>query len=94
MNLKPSPRSIFQAAIGTAVVQLTTTTGIVANAGVDVLAHPANTVSVFVGLSTAMTTSTGFQLPPGTAKRFLSTDPSKLYTLAGSASQGASVSCE
>ena len=94
MNLTPAPKSIFQATIGTAAAALTTTTGLACNAGIDVYAHPANTVNIAVGLSTAVTTSTGFLIPPGGAKRFLSNDPSKLFAIAASASQAASVSCE
>jgi hypothetical protein len=93
MPLKPKPDLIFQATIGTAAAALTTTSGR-ADAGIDVLAAPGNSVSVFIGTSTAVTTSTGFQIPPGGRKRFLSTDPSQLFGIAGSASQSVCVSLE
>jgi hypothetical protein len=93
MNLQPKPDTIFDATVGTAVAQLTTT-AYQANAGIDVRAVAANTVNVYVGLSTSMTTTASWELAPGESKRFLTKDPSQLYTLAGSASQHVRVSVE
>lgn len=91
MTLKPKSRFNARLAVGTAVVQLTTTTGIVCNNGFEVLALSANTATVYVSNATDVASTTGYPLVPGQSRRFLSTDPSTFYAVGGAASQAVHV---
>lgn len=86
-------KSIFQlrTAVGTAVVQLCTTTGYVCKHGFEVLALPGNTATVYVEANSSVSSSTGYPMVPGQSRRFLSTDPSTFYTLGAAASQAVHV---
>lgn len=88
LDLEAKPVTIFNAPVGTAAAALiATTTAYVAKSGIDVKALAANTAPVYIGTSTAVTTSTGWELSPGESKRFLSTNPATLCGISSSASQ-------
>jgi hypothetical protein len=61
----------------------------VAVKGVWVCALSSNTVSIFIGFATGVTTSTGFEIKPGEREFFPVSNASNIFAITGTATQNA-----